>query len=140
MKIWKPDTCNCIIEEIYNGNEILGGGAIVKKCESHKNVPDNELYGVLYSNPDGENKRKNTLYKHFLENNKGVISEDIEQDDGSVITKFKKGINFNWSFSGLDKDRVLEVEITGAEIQKSVKDSARSVSEGVFGVGKVIIK
>ena len=66
MKTWKPDTCECLVEEIYNGTQIVGGGQVLKKCPAHAALADNEIYGVLYSNPDGENKRKNQMLRILL--------------------------------------------------------------------------
>ena len=65
-KQWHPDTCACIINEIYDGTKIIGGGSVVRKCLVHESIPDNELYGVLYANPDGENKRKNIMLRILL--------------------------------------------------------------------------
>ena len=141
MKTWKPDTCECLVEEIYNGTEIVGGGQVIKKCVAHQTVPDNELYGVLYSNPDGENKRKNQMLRILLgyEDVKGLGLEEIKfNDDGSMGgLGLKRGIEYSWSFAGTGKDRVLKVEVKGANLSVPQKAAIKALCDTKFGMGRV---
>lgn len=141
MKTWKPDTCECLIEEIYNGKDIVGGGQVLEKCLAHQNVPDNELYGVLYSNPDGENKRKNQVFRILLgyESVKGLGLEEAKTDPegNDVGLGLKKGIEYNWSFEGTGKNRVLKVDVKGASLSILQKAAIKTLCDTKFGVGKV---
>lgn len=142
MKIWRPDTCQCVIEEIYNGTEIVGGGKVVKKCLSHSSVADESLYGVIYSNADGENKRKNKMLRILLghEEVKDIgLSEVKIKEDGSSSKQLKDGIEYKWSFSGEGAERVLNVEVVGAVIDPSKKSEILSSCEQKFGSAKVNI-
>ena len=144
MKTWKPDTCECEVEEIYNGTEIVNGGQVLSKCIAHQSVSDTELYGVLYANPDGENKRKNQMLRVLLgyESVKGLGLEETKknQDGSDAGLGLKEGIEYKWNFEGSGKDRVLQVEIKGANLTKAQKDAIKDLSDTRFGVGKVGIK
>lgn len=106
MKTWQPDTCECIVEELYEGTNIIGMGEIVRKCEAHQSVADEELYGVLYSNPDSEQKRKNGVHRELLESELG--------EDTPNGRDLAEGLSYEWSFEGEGKNRVLKVHIPGA--------------------------
>lgn len=141
MKIWKPDTCKCIVEELYNGNEIIGGGQIINKCEAHTTVPDTDLYGVLYANPDGENKVKNTVRNILLGQDKikNLGLEKTVSNKGSSEIAFNDGVDYEWNFIGTGKDRKLNVEIKGASLTVNQKESIKSLCNSKFGLGKVEI-
>jgi len=141
MKTWKPDTCECLVEEIYNGAEVIGGGQVLKKCIVHQGVADDELYGILYSNPDGENKRKNQVLNILLgyEAIKDLGLEEAKtNDDGSDGgLGLKNGLEYDWSFTGTGKDRILKVAIKGTTLSKVQKDSVKDLCNIKFGIGKV---
>lgn len=141
MKIWKPDTCQCEVEEVYNGNEIVGGGQILKKCAAHADVADNELYGVLYANPDGENKRKNLVYRTLLglDDVKGLGLENVKKKpDGTDDTiELKEGITYDWSFEGTGKNRKLKVQVKGANLTGQQKQAIKNSCDNRFGQNKV---
>jgi hypothetical protein len=140
MKIWKPDTCGCEIEEVYNGTEITGGGAVLHKCTAHTAVADNELYGVLYANPDGENKRKNEIYR-ILIGEGGVeglgLEETVTDERGQQSRRLKPGVEYSWSYQNTGKNRVLRVEIRGATLTTAQKNAIRNAAVSRFGAGKV---
>lgn len=141
MKTWKPDTCDCLIEEIYNGTEIIGGGQVLKKCIAHQSVPDNELYGVLYSNTDGENKRKNQVIRALLGYD-GIdlgLQETKINADGSSYIDFKGGINVNWSWVGSGANRVLNIVVNGQSLTTNQKNLIRNFCNTKFGNNKVEI-
>lgn len=143
MKTWKPDTCECLIEEIYNGTEIIGGGQVLKKCQAHESVADNDLYGVLYSNPDGENKRKNQMLRILLGHEDikdlGLEEAKTNPDGSSAGLGLKQGIEYTWSFEGTGANRKLKVELKGAILSKQQKDAISALSETKFGSNKVEI-
>ncbi len=143
MKTWKPDTCECHIEEVYNGNEIVGGGQVLSKCAAHASVPDEDLYGVLYSNPDGENKVKNMMHRILLghEEVKDLGLEKVTKNNQGVDeVSFKEGVEYKWSFSGEGKHRKLQVEMKGINLSKAQKTLLKESADSRFGVGKVEIE
>ncbi len=135
MRTWKPDTCECHIEEIYDGNEIIGGGQVLNKCSAHTNVADEDLYGVLYANPDGENKRKNKIDRLL----KGLDGTDfnLHEIDAEGNYVFKNGITLNWQFTGSDENRVLQIDVDGYTLSQAQKNQATAFCEQQFGVNKV---
>ena len=143
MKTWRPDTCECLVEEIYNGTQITGGGQILKKCQAHESVPDNDLYGVLYSNIDGENKRKNQMLRILLGHEEikdlGLEELKINSDGSSAGLGLKQGIEYKWSFEGTGANRILKVEVKGANLLKQQKDAISALSETKFGTNKIEI-
>ena len=141
MKTWSPDTCGCTVEEIYEGTEIIGGGKVIKKCNVHSSVPDNELYGVLYSNPDGENKRKNLVHRILLgHDNPSFGLEKKEMKDGQESVSLKEGVEYEWSFEGTGKNRVLNVSVKGAVLTEKHKSDFKDLCDAKFGRDKVKVK
>src|SRR3990167_1118752 len=121
---WGPDTCGCkIIETCEDETSQVLSTRIVLKCADHIDVPDEELYGVLYSNPDGENRMKNeiesTLLGHFELKDLGLHEKKFNKDGEGEYIGFKKGLKYLWSFSGKGKDRVFNFEIKGATLSPS---------------------
>jgi hypothetical protein len=148
MKTWTPDTCpspGCIIEEIYNGTDIVGAGAIVRKCAAHANVPDADLYGVLYSNPNGENKMKNAIYSILLGIDEPQLDLKLSQSKPNVFSGgndlvLKDGVTFDWNFKGSDDSRVIECTINGSAVTPTQKLALQDVLDTKFEVGKAVIK
>lgn len=140
MKTWKPDTCDCKVEEIYNGTEIVGMGEIINKCSAHQSVPDEELYEVIYGNVVqgiyGENRIKNQVVRVLLgyESIKDLgLEEDKFNPDGSYAGKgLKEGMEYKWYFEGEGKNRVLKWEVIGADLtQKQIDDIQTVCAEKV---------
>jgi len=139
---WKPDTCECHVEEQYDNsieNAEMTCSKVLKKCSAHIAVADADLFGVLYSNPDGENKRKNLVHKYLLETDSLGLAEDVVQKDGSTIRTLKAGVKYDWSFSGTGKDRVLNAEIKGATLAVGQKNNLKTFCDSTLGVNKVNI-
>src|SRR3990172_7949304 len=112
MKTWSPDTCpapGCIIEEIYAGSAIVGPGVVVRKCAAHAAVADGDLYGVLLTNPDGENRRKNRLEKALLE----TTGLQLGQLGPTGAWEWRPGLGFSWEWTGTGSSRVLRAAIKG---------------------------
>ena len=139
MKTWKPDTCDCYVEEIYSGSEITGMGQVLRKCAPHAAVADAALYGVLYSNPDGENRRKNLVWKDLLGRFVGSLSETRTKADSTTYLEFKSGVDVRWAYSGVGAVRVLTVTITGVNLTVPQKNAAQSFCDTRFGAGKVVL-
>lgn len=141
MKTWKPDTCDCLVEEIYEGTNIVGGGQVLRKCSVHQAVPDVNLYGILYSNPDGENKRKNLLRRALLgfEGFSLNLEETKTNPDGSTYLEFKNGITVTFTWTGEGDSRVLQLQITGVNLTTNQRNLVRNFCDTRFGVGRVVL-
>lgn len=120
MRTWEPDTCGCRVEEIYQGNQPVGIGQIIRKCEAHTGVDDADLYEVILN---VENRRKNAIANH-------VASGGIPGTDGATL---------GWSFSGTGSDRTLTVWLDGIEVSQQNRDDLRFWCDTQFGVGKVTV-
>lgn len=137
MRTWKPDTCDCKVEELYNGTQIIGMGQVLNKCPAHQSIPDNELYAVIYTNPDSEQKRKNLFHGHLLDNPK--LAKLVTKPDGQEVREFNSGISYEWSFSGTGKDRILNVNIKNNNLSANEKKALKDFADANFGNGKIEI-
>lgn len=140
-QVWHPDTCGCVIDELCEGSTIVGPGRVLKKCPPHAAIADEDLYGVLYANPDGENRRKNRLLRMLLghdnpELNLG-LSELRPAAGGRQALALREGVEFSWSFSGEGRDRVLHVSVPGAGLSAAKKSALQGACDIRFGAGKV---
>lgn len=140
MKTWQPDTCpspGCIVEEIYVGSAITGMGAVVQKCAAHLGVADAALYGVLYANADGENKRKNLVEGKLQTDLRSVLYDAAVDEGGNLV--LKAGINVILTWSGTGSTRVLTITITGVSLTNGQKNSINNYCTATFGAGKVVL-
>lgn len=135
---WSPDTCpfpSCVVVEQGdkdNPQTPLAFAGVVRKCSAHSLIPDAQLYGILYANPDGENKRKNLVYKQLLEGNFNL--DTIDPQSGAKV--FKNGVEFQWSFTDT---RVLQVVILGMTLTNPQKNTLQNFCDTAFGLNKVTI-
>ena len=140
---WHPDTCKCIIEETHNPEDSLYGvrfSRVISKCPIHLTVPDDQLYDVLYSGVASDQKRKNLLEKRLLETGVALkIGDATLNPDGSTTYTWKSGVKYNWSFVGVDENRVLNITITGVSLSVTEKATVQTYCDTTFGVGKVKI-
>ena len=140
MKTWRPDTCpdpGCIVEELYSGTAITGMGQVIQKCPAHLGVADAALYGVLYANSDGENRRKNLVDKRLKADLRNVLWETVLDSGGNLV--FKSGITINFSWSGTGSTRVLMLTVTGISLTNSQKNAVDNYCTNQFGAGKVVL-
>lgn len=138
---WKPDTCGCELNAIYtkvNGEADMEGRQTFHSviCPDHQELTLEETHDVVHE----ENKRKNLVYKHLVEEYEGVLSERKVKEDGTPgALDFKDSVKYEWSWQGSGKNRVLNVNISGANLSKAQKDSVKAFGDNNFGNGKVII-
>jgi len=134
MKTWKPSTCDCKVEEIYNGTEIVGMGQVLNKCEAHKDVSDNELYETLM-------KEGHTLCDTL----RILVGLDGSVESKAVATKISDGnalnsdVEYKWSFAGSGKNRQFQFEVVGASLTKAEKDNIKVACDDKLGLGKITI-
>jgi len=142
LQTWKPDTCKCIIEEAFNTETgEITCNQVLYKCDDHEDVSMNEIFGVIYANPDGENKRKNLIHKELVENKSLGLSETKKNSDKSEYEALKDDIKYLWSFTGKGKNRILQIEIKGViqslEQEIIMKTHLKDHAKQKFGDGKV---
>lgn len=139
---WKPDTCDCYVEEEYDRddpNAVMTCSKVISKCQFHTNVPDDDLYGVLYSNPNGENKVKNLVHKFLLEETSLSLSKDTVTKEGTIVKELKDGLDYVWSFSGQDEKRVLNIDVKGVILDKTQQETIKTFCDATFGTDTVAV-
>lgn len=133
MRTWSPDTCECEIEEVYNGQTIVGGGVVVRKCSAHASVEDADLYDVLLNK---ENRVKNRVQTQLMTAFSSILG-DVDAATGSV--SWKRGIVFNWAWSGVAPNRVITISLVGATLNSQQRNAAQAWCDANIGAGKVVI-
>src|SRR3972149_7048932 len=131
MQTWRPDTCGCYIEEIYEAGSIKGGGQIMTKCVVHATVPDAELYDTLLA----ENRIKNRVFR-FLCGLDGVDLKLSKMDPSGAVT-LKDGVEDFWTFSGSGKGRQLAISVSGVTLTTTQKTAIKNFIDAQFGAGKL---
>ena len=142
LMTWKPDTCDCVLEESHDPSDSSYGvkfSRVISKCSSHEDLPDNAIYGAVYSNSNSDQKRKNLLEKFLIETDSLGVSEEVLQDDGTTMRQFKKGITYTWNFTGKGNSRILNVSLSGVTLGNPVKATINTFLSSTFGSGKVIL-
>jgi|CXWL01.1.fsa_nt_gi hypothetical protein len=138
MKTWKPDTCDCHVEEIYDLTGIKSMGQVLTKCIVHQTVADADLYDVLLNK---ENRVKNRVYRILLGYEEikdlGLEEPKKNQDGTDAGPGLKVGIEYAWNFVGTGANRVLQAEIKGSALTKAKKDELKALCDTKFGLGKV---
>jgi len=110
---WSPDTCKCVFDfepdPNDDSNQLLN--QVVNKCDAHSGLDGHTLHQVVLKQ---ENQPKNILHGKLLQLDD--MAEDVVQDDGQIVRKFKKGISFEHSFTGKDDARVLSITTKGYKL------------------------
>ncbi len=121
---WSPDTCKCVFDfdpdPNDDSNQILT--EVINRCSDHDGLNGNALHQTVLK---GENQAKNKLHAKLLQIEE--MAEDVVKDDGSIIRQFKKGVSFDWSFSGKDDARSITIITKGYKLTPQQIDT---VSEG----------
>ena len=133
---WKSDTCECVIEQQFEEGlyEITLVNKVVSKCTVHLGITDVDIPTVAIEN----NKRKNRVFKFLFDNLRTKLFEQVQQGE-DLTWQLKSGIEYNWNFTGTDKDRVLSIVIVGINLTTAEKNLIRTWADTEFGVGKVTI-
>lgn len=149
---WTPDTCKCKLTDKFDypddGSPVIPlgyGGTVHRKCEFHKDVPDDELYETLLGNVEdttfGECRIKNYTLGYLLGRG-GVdfgLHEKKKNKDGSDAGEdFKDGMSYQWHFTGKGKDRQLHWEVKGGNLTQEQKKAIKEACDGRFGKDRVI--
>lgn len=140
---WEPDTCGCAIQESQEqGNSDYGVkfSKVLTKCPVHETVLDLELYEVLMTNSDSEQKRKNRLEGYLLTDKSLGLSESFEQEDGTMSRRFIKGVKYEWNFQGVGTARILNINMTGIILDSNIRNTIVAFVTSNFGENKVVIE
>ena len=125
---WRPDTCGCVILEEHGTSAYISHEFV---CPEHQGLTPAELA----IHPLDNNRRKNHTEGEFMSRLPSTLT--TTDAEGNIV--YKNGIKFNWSFSGVGKDRVLTVNYTGVTLTNPQKNTLQGVLDTRFGVGKVVI-
>lgn len=102
--IWKPDTCECVIEfDGVNDEDHLV--SVIQKCSEHQALTDGQTCHAVLA----ENKTRNRLVHHLVENIT-EISESFTGEDGVGRRRFRTGRAPQFSF---DQNRKIVVSLNG---------------------------
>lgn len=134
--LWKCGTCGCHIRQ---RNENPGDYPIFikveKKCPAHKDVPDDELFGVLLSNPDSECARASAIFRALL-----AVPELVFEDPKTGAVELKNQPVWREHFVGSGSDRKLEVTLDGVKPDELKMMEINGSLDQELGVGKATVK
>ncbi len=125
---WQPDTCECIIE--YNDD--LSLSKVVHACDAHQGDTEDKIF----QNVKEENPRKNHSLKEILDNAPPGLFE-VDPESGSRV--FKKGVNVDFSWSGVKPNRTLTLTVSGITLTPTQINAVQSKLNNKFGSGKVTL-
>lgn len=131
IQTWKPDTCDCVIEERHAEGAGVVFERVVSKCSLHTVIVDGSLHGLVLV----ENRRKNMIHKRLVETPSLGLGET--NAEGSFV--FKLGIGFTWVWSGTGESRVITITVTGTALTAPQRSALHGELDAEFGVGKVIL-
>lgn len=140
LKNWRPDTCECKIEEQVHDNGDCSFSKVLRKCEAHQFIPDNKLYSVIMSSPNSEQKRKNWGLARIKQMPESIyaLTEQDKKTLKLLLRVLGKNVNIPdtvqhpdkeimWSF---DEQRNLVIQMNGFLPEDKVK--ARGILEKDF--------
>lgn len=149
---WVPMTCGCEIEfsfdegtdwqnvqVIAQRTDAAGNVRKTMLCANHQNVPLSDIHATIWD----EHKRKEAARAYILANVSSV-TQTFTNADGSTYRDFKPGITFQVTFTGTDKNRIVNVSLPGAPtgtITNSIKTAfnALLVAINPLWSGKVVL-
>lgn len=132
---WTLDTCPCTV--LYSWDDSTSGNTRVHtlenilKCPAHDSLSDSNAFSTILN----ENPRKGGSLQIFLDNGPTSLWE-LNEDGARIL---KKGIKFNFSWSGTAPNRVLTISFTGITLTTQQKATAQNLINNKFGSGKVIV-
>ena len=139
---WEPDTCQnprCIIEYTWDDavpdtSRVHTYKSTIRTCPIHQGLVGSNHFAVVLP----ENQRKNQVRSWMLEN-LATFSQTITNPDGTTYKTEKAGVTYNWSFTGINDQRVLTISVTGITLTTNQKNSIKTFCDATFGVGKVVV-
>jgi hypothetical protein len=137
--IWKPDTCDCIIEQgvddsLPEGSQVVFGVNSIFKCAAHQNLATATTH---FNAINDENPRKNFTLDEILQNAPNTSWYDV--DPVTQTRTFKNGITVNLTWSGTAPNRVLTLTFTGISLTGAQRNTLQTRLNNRFGTGKVVL-
>lgn len=137
--IWNPDTCGCEIEYEWDDavppeSRVHTSKKITRACPAHSTIDIVDKHDH-FATVLNENQRKNKLHGEIMEQFTELV--DVDEQGGKHL---KSNINYKFSFEGTGKNRILNVELEGADLKAADKKKIKDTSDGLFGNGKVVVK
>src|SRR3982751_492280 len=141
-QLWSPDTCGCIIEEIWDSENIDAPkieGEYIYRCQEH----ENKNYDIILK----ENQTKNLVLKHIIENDVLPLSMvdtthnlDFQTRQKQTTKNLTNNITYNYYF---DKDRKFIFSFEGIDkngdivtLSNADKVSIHNILNKHIGAGK----
>lgn len=132
---WWPDTCGCVLDEAVAADRSKTLDRVVSKCPAHADVPDAELYDLIYASADSEHKRKNQL-EGFLAHHPDFGEDVANPRDGTLARRLRSDLALDWTFTGTGKERVLSAAVRGARLTPQQRQAIR----GFIGTRKISLR
>lgn len=133
---WSPDTCECVLE--YTWDDLVPAdqrthtfARHLNTCSKHAGLSGQARYNAALQH----NQRKNFTASEILERFTALVADTGA--DGSK--RFKNGVTFNWSYSGVDDARVLTVSLSGVNLTNQQKNALQTALDTRFGAGRVVV-
>ncbi len=126
---WKPDTCGCEFFVDFETRRVSSG----TRCASHARTSTLKLFETVHD----ENVRKNKS-RDAVMSVAALVDKKLASDgSGQIVSEFKKGIKFSWSF---DDQRQLVIDVQGMpeHARKSVEQAIeKSLGRGMGQLKRV---
>jgi hypothetical protein len=126
INTWSPDTCGCVLHYEWDDEatpearihtavddftDVSGNKRVTQRCPEHAEIASHH---EVHEHVVKENQTKNFFLKHILEDH--TRFSDIKEESGGSIHSLKKGIKFDYSFTGKGKERTLVAKLHGVTL------------------------
>jgi len=126
---WSPDTCKCVME--YEWDDTVAEDQrqhaftrVVSKCDYHSGMGEDQEH---YDHVVHENNAKNRVHAEILKNQRLTRVRKNERNED--VTELAEGVEFQWHFTGKDRDRELIVQVKGAQLTEQEKQKLKDIKE-----------
>lgn len=133
---WTPDTCECQLQYSWDSDApgdqrthtFVGASKI---CDAHKGVRASTYFDTIL----GESRMKNHTLQQILDSHPEVVA--LDENENKVL---KKGVEYQWRWTGANEDRVLVASLIGNTPTLSEMSVIQDALTTEFGAGKVVLE
>lgn len=142
INAYRPDTCGCELHyewddatpeiqvPIDSYTDVNGQLRTTLRCEAHADIASHhEVHEHVFK----ENRTKNFFLKHVTEAHERFV--DVEHRENGEVRRLKKGINYQFSFTGKGKERKMVAKLHGVTLtageRKAFTDHAATLEKPV---------
>lgn len=116
QQTWAPDTCGCKVIQVYDDTtsletRVLSYGGHLVSCAAHAGIADN---AARYEQMRQDNRSKNLVEKALHAVSRLV--DTVPGAGGGTIIRYKPGIEYRWTLTGVDTNRTLTVTVIGVTL------------------------